>query len=102
MFFAPALLVAALTALAHHAAAYPPHLVTHVDGGHNIIAKLPCVGCPLLVRGDDGEWAETRGESALVRKHHHHHRYPQPPLKPRDIPRPPPTLTHSLTHSLTH
>jgi hypothetical protein len=89
MFFSAALLVFALTALAQHAAAHPPHLVTHVDGGHNIVAKLPCVGCPLLVRGDDGEWAETRGESALVWRNG----------RPRDF-----ALTLSLTtpHQLLH
>ena len=74
MFVSSALLVAALS-LFRHAAAQPPQLITDLDGGHNIIAKLPCVGCPLLVRGDDGVWAETREESALVRNHllHHHH-----------------------------
>lgn len=44
--------------------------ITTVAQGYNIIAKLPCVGCPFLYqdtsKGSDEGWTTRTDESALV------------------------------------
>jgi hypothetical protein len=44
--------------------------ITIVSEGYNIIAKLPCVGCPFLYQdtsdGQNGPWKTRSDENALV------------------------------------
>lgn len=45
--------------------------ITTVAEGYNVIAKLPCVGCPFLYqdtsKGSDGPWTQREDVNAMVR-----------------------------------
>ncbi|KAF2470060.1 uncharacterized protein BDR25DRAFT_325778 [Lindgomyces ingoldianus] len=44
--------------------------ITTLEDGYNIIAKLPCLGCPFLFqdtsKGEDGPWTERDDDNALL------------------------------------
>lgn len=44
--------------------------ITTVAEGYNLIAKLPCIGCPYLYqdtsKGKDEPWTERKDDNALV------------------------------------
>lgn len=44
--------------------------ITIVAEGYNVIAKLPCAGCPYLYqdtsKGSDEPWTQRKDQSALV------------------------------------
>lgn len=61
----------ATLALSEHVGAEIAPEVTTVAEGYNVIAKLPCIGCPFLYQdtsnGEDGPWISRKDENALVR-----------------------------------
>ncbi|KAF1939711.1 hypothetical protein EJ02DRAFT_513657 [Clathrospora elynae] len=69
MIFRLSSLIAALTLVRHVAAEVAPEITTVTDG-YNVIAKLPCIGCPFLYqdisKGYDDPWAERKDENALL------------------------------------
>jgi hypothetical protein len=46
--------------------------ITTVQDGYNLIAKVPCSGCPFLYqdtsKGSNEPWTERQHENALVRQ----------------------------------
>ena len=69
MIFRIARLVAALFLFSHINAEVAPEITT-VAEGYNLIAKLPCIGCPYLYqdtsKGKDEPWTERKDDNALV------------------------------------
>lgn len=69
MIFRIALLAAILT-LARYVAAEVALEITTIAEGYNVIAKIPCVGCPFLYqdtsKGSDAPWAQRKDDNALV------------------------------------
>ena len=57
-------------ALVRHAVSEIAPEITTIEKGYNIIAKLPCIGCPFLYQdtstGRDEPWTERKDENALV------------------------------------
>ena len=69
MIFQVAPLVAAFAIVRYVAAEVAPEITT-VAEGYNVIAKLPCIGCPFLhqdtSQGSDAPWTERKDGNALV------------------------------------
>jgi hypothetical protein len=69
MIFQVAPLVAAFAIVRYVAAEVAPEITT-VAEGYNVIAKLPCIGCPFLhqdtSQGSDAPWTERKDDNALV------------------------------------
>ena len=63
-------LLAAILAFARCGAAEVAPEITTVAEGYNVIAKIPCVGCPFLYqdtsKGNDAPWAQRKDDNALV------------------------------------
>lgn len=66
-----AALPALLILLSHNVAADVAPEITIVAEGSNLIAKVPCAGCPFLYQdtsqGSNEPWAERKDENALVK-----------------------------------
>ncbi|KAF7674625.1 hypothetical protein GT037_007385 [Alternaria burnsii] len=62
-------LIAAFAIVRFVAAEVAPEITT-VAEGYNVIAKLPCIGCPFLhqdtSQGSDAPWTERRDDNALL------------------------------------
>jgi hypothetical protein len=62
--------LAALLAFVRCAAAEVAPEITTIAEGYNVIAKIPCVGCPFLYhdtsKGSDAPWAQRKDDNALV------------------------------------
>jgi hypothetical protein len=62
-----------LSSLLRHAVGQVAPESTIVADGYNVIAKLPCTGCPFLYQdtseGKDGPWKTRNDENALVNSH---------------------------------
>ena len=69
MIFQVAPLIVA-SAIARFVAAEIAPEITTVAEGYNVIAKLPCIGCPFLhqdtSQGSDAPWTERKDDNALV------------------------------------
>jgi hypothetical protein len=69
MIFRIAPLVAAFAIIRYVAAEVAPEITT-VAEGYNVIAKIPCIGCPFLhqdtSQGSDAPWAQRKDDNALV------------------------------------
>lgn len=69
MIFQVAPLIAAFAIVRFVAAEVAPEITT-VAEGYNVIAKLPCIGCPFLhqdtSQGSDAPWTERKDGNALV------------------------------------
>jgi hypothetical protein len=69
MTFQVAPLIAAFAIVRFVAAEVAPEITT-VAEGYNVIAKLPCIGCPFLhqdtSQGSDAPWTERKDGNALV------------------------------------
>ncbi|CAI9625054.1 unnamed protein product [Alternaria burnsii] len=69
MIFQVAPLIAAFAIVRFVAAEVAPEITT-VAEGYNVIAKLPCIGCPFLhqdtSQGSDAPWTERRDDNALL------------------------------------
>tara|TARA_R110002003_G_scaffold235_14_gene17060 strand:- start:8861 stop:9070 length:210 start_codon:yes stop_codon:yes gene_type:complete len=63
-----ALLFTLSSLLQHAVGQVAPEII--VAEGYNVIAKLPCTGCPFLYQdtseGKDGPWKTRNDENALV------------------------------------
>jgi hypothetical protein len=69
MIFQVVPLIAAFAIVRFVAAEVAPEITT-VAEGYNVIAKLPCIGCPFLhqdtSQGSDAPWTERKDGNALV------------------------------------
>lgn len=65
-----ALLLAALNVFKYISAEVAPEIIPVIEG-YNVIAKLPCIGCPYLYqdtsKGSNEPWTERNDKNALVK-----------------------------------